>query len=57
MLGVVEKEKKRKHCAFWRQFIEKPSIIPGCPDWALFTCRLLQSLALLAHKEWHAVQL
>ncbi len=25
------KEKKRKDYAFWRQFNEKPSIIPGCP--------------------------
>jgi len=25
------KEKKRKDYAFWRQYIEKPSIIPGCP--------------------------
>jgi len=24
-------EKKRKDYAFWRQFNEKPSIIPGCP--------------------------
>ena len=27
------KEKKRKDYAFRRQFNEKPSIIPGCPDW------------------------
>ncbi len=26
------KEKKRKDYAFWRQFNEKPSIIPGCPE-------------------------
>jgi len=24
------KEQKRKDCASWRQFDEKPSIIPGC---------------------------
>ena len=24
-------EKKRKDYAFWRQFNEKPNIIPGCP--------------------------
>ena len=24
-------EKKRKDYAFWRQFNEKPSVIPGCP--------------------------
>jgi len=24
-------EKKRKYYAFWHQFHEKPSIIPGCP--------------------------
>ena len=23
--------KKRKDYAFWRQFNEKPSVIPGCP--------------------------
>ncbi len=27
------KEKKRKDYTFWRQFNEKPSIIPGCPGW------------------------
>jgi len=27
-----EKKKKRKDYAFRRQFNEKPSIIPGCPD-------------------------
>ena len=27
----IEKEKKRKDYAFWRQFNEKPSIVPGCP--------------------------
>ena len=25
------KEKKRKEKAFWGQFHERPSIIPGCP--------------------------
>ena len=25
------KEKKRKEKAFWGQFHEKPSVIPGCP--------------------------
>ncbi len=29
---VSEKKKKRKDYAFRRQFNEKPSIIPGCPD-------------------------
>ncbi len=35
-------EKKRKDYAFWRQFIEKPSIIPGCPELAhdVFPCQL-----------------
>ena len=28
---MVRKEKKRKDYAFPRQFIEKPSILPGCP--------------------------
>ena len=28
-------EKKRKDYAFWRQFNEKPSIIPGCPGRAV----------------------
>ena len=26
-----QKEKKRKDCAFWRHFIDKPSPIPGSP--------------------------
>ena len=26
-----QKEKKRKECAFWRHFIDKPSPIPGSP--------------------------
>jgi len=26
------KEKKRKDYAFWRQFNETPSVVPGCPD-------------------------
>ena len=33
-LGCINserKEKTRKDCAFWRQFDEKPSSIPGCP--------------------------
>ena len=29
--GDEKKEKKRKDCTFRRQFIEKPSSIPGCP--------------------------
>ena len=29
---TVQIEKKRKDCAFRRQFDEKPSHIPGCPD-------------------------
>jgi len=29
---MKRKEKKRKDYAFRRQFNEKPSIIPGCPD-------------------------
>ncbi len=31
-LHAVQAEKKRKDYAFRRQFNEKPSIIPGCPD-------------------------
>jgi len=27
-------KKKRKDYAFWHQFNEKPSIIPGCPAFA-----------------------
>jgi len=27
----ARKETKREDYAFWRQFDEKPSIIPGCP--------------------------
>ena len=29
---LERKEKKRKDYAFRRQFNEKPSITPGCPD-------------------------
>ena len=28
---MMLKGKRRKDFAFWRQFDEKPSIIPGCP--------------------------
>jgi hypothetical protein len=31
-VGFAGKEKKRKDYAFRRQFNEKPSIIPGCPE-------------------------
>jgi len=34
---MQRKEKKRKDYAFRRQFNEKPSIIPGCPEGA---CKL-----------------
>ncbi len=27
-----KKKRERKEYAFWRQFNEKPSIIPGCPE-------------------------
>jgi len=30
--AIQQKEKKRKDYAFRRQFVEKPSIIPGCPE-------------------------
>ncbi len=30
-LNSLRKEKKKKDYAFWRQFNEKPSSIPGCP--------------------------
>ncbi len=37
--AVLTYEKKRKDYAFWRQFTEKPSIIPGCPFCLdLFSC-------------------
>ncbi len=26
-----QKAKKRQDCVFWRQFNEKPGILPGCP--------------------------
>jgi len=29
---LLAAEKKRKNYAFQRQFNEKPSILPGCPD-------------------------
>ena len=28
---IIRREKKRKDYAFWRQFDEKPIIVPGCP--------------------------
>jgi len=28
---VIGRKEREKNYAFWRQFIEKPSIIPGCP--------------------------
>ncbi len=49
-LGAVErKEKKRKDHAFWRQFHEKPSIIPGCPELGrhmCLSCADMQSLQI-----------
>ena len=35
-----EKKKKRKYYAFRRQFGEKPSMIPGCPDAASYMKKL-----------------
>ncbi len=32
-LFACQTEKKRKDYTFWRQFHEKPSIIPGCPGY------------------------
>ncbi len=32
LFHLLDLEKKRKDYAFWRQFNEKPSIVPGCPD-------------------------
>ena len=29
--SAIEKQKKKEDYAFWRQFDEKPSVIPGCP--------------------------
>ena len=40
------KEKKRKDYAFRRQFNEKPSIIPGCPDDGEETASDLQDVRL-----------
>ena len=38
------KEKKRKDCAFWCQFHEKPCTIPGCPgtqkEKAIYCCSM-----------------
>ena len=42
LLPATRKGKKRKDCAFRRQFNEKPSIIPGCPILAtkvILNCR------------------
>ena len=49
LVGVVCKKKrkeKRKDCAFRRQFNEKPSIIPGCPEALSDTCHMHISCAL-----------
>ncbi len=47
---TLRKEKKRKDYAFWRQFNEKPSIIPGCPDACIlgvyWVFRTIQSMSL-----------
>ena len=40
---AIEKEKKRKDYTFRRQFNEKPSIIPGCPDHRLYIWYKAQS--------------
>ena len=29
---LMQVGKNRKEYAFWRQFNEKPSVIPGCPE-------------------------
>ena len=34
-----KRKRKRKHYAFWRQFYEKPSIIPGCPGTVSKLCK------------------
>jgi hypothetical protein len=36
--NLFSQKKKRKECAFWRQFNEKPSIIPGCPGVCFVIC-------------------
>ncbi len=36
-------EKKRKDYAFWRQFNEKPSVIPGCPDLLFYMSASVES--------------
>ncbi len=43
------KEKKSKDYAFWRQFNEKPSIIPGCPrvPGQRLACQILVAEVLL----------
>ena len=40
------KEKKRKDNAFRRQFNEKPSIIPGCPDMFAITDQALTAFCI-----------
>ncbi len=35
-----EKKRKRKGYAVWRQFIEKPSMITGCPGVKRYVCSL-----------------
>jgi len=35
--SFFRQEKKRKDYTFWRQFNEKPSIMPGCPGRTSFS--------------------
>ncbi len=47
MSPTGSEKKKRKDCAFRRQFNEKPSIIPGCPG-PTGTSLVLRSLILMS---------
>ena len=57
MYAMMNEKKRKQDYAFWRQFNEKPSIIPGCPgneEWhcpwvcyALTHCRLVRDTQAL----------
>ena len=47
------RKEKRKDYAFWRQFNEKPSIIPGCPEpHTLYISPDLQSSKAKLTEDW-----
>jgi len=53
-LAEKRKEQKRKENAFWREFNEKPSFIPGCPglEWLNDTLRWCVALLTCLPIQW-----